>query len=104
MEITGSGVFGSISVELAFFKAQDVARKFDEHDLHPEAKPKVGDACFRGNISPSEFALPAPLAESAGDEVAVAAADRFFYRSIFDDLVRFEAADFEIRLAAAIAP
>ena len=60
-------------------KAADGARKLDDRDLHAQADAEVGDVVRAGIVRGRNLALNAAVAEAAGHENAVAAAEHFLY-------------------------
>ncbi len=54
---------------------EDVARKFDDRDLHAEADAEVRDAVLARVLSGQDHALDAAVAETAGDQDAAAPAE-----------------------------
>ena len=69
--ITGCGVVGSISLELAPARPEHVAGEVDRHHLQAEAQPEARDVVLAGVAGGGDLALGAPLAEPAGDHDAV---------------------------------
>ena len=69
--ITGNGVSGSISVELAPSRPHDVARELGDRDVHAEADAEVRDLVLARDAAGEDLALPPARAEAAGDEHAV---------------------------------
>jgi hypothetical protein len=66
--ITGCGVSGSNSVELAPSRPHLVARDLDRGDLHAEADAEVGHLRLARVLDCRDLALDAALAEAARDE------------------------------------
>ncbi len=85
--MTGSGVIEIHFSGMGFFEAQNVACELDDHHLHSEAKSEIRDILFAAILRGQYFPFPAPLAESARDEISIAAADGFFNRAVLDDPV-----------------
>ena len=70
--ITGYGVSGSNSVELAPSMPGHVARELGHRDLHAEADAEVRHAALAREPRGADLALHAAHAEAAGDQDAVA--------------------------------
>ena len=60
-------------------EAADGARKLDDRDLHTQADTEIGDVVRAGVVRGRDLALDAAVAEAAGHENAVAAAEHFLY-------------------------
>ena len=73
--MTGYGVSGSISVELAPVEAADVARELRDGDVHPEADAEVRDRVLARDAAGEDLPLPAARSEAAGHEDAVDAGE-----------------------------
>jgi hypothetical protein len=71
MSITGCGVSGSISSELAPPAPGHVAGEVDRHRLQPEAQSQARDVVLAGVSGGGDLALEATLAEPTGDHDAV---------------------------------
>ena len=72
--MTGYGVSGSISVELAPSSPTTCRANSDTATCMPEADAEVRDAVLARDAAGEDLALPAARAEAAGDEHAVDAA------------------------------
>ena len=60
-------------------EAADGACKLDDRDLHTQADAEIGDIVRAGIVRGRDLALNAAVAEAAGHENAVAAAEHFLY-------------------------
>jgi len=62
-------------------EAADGARKLDDRDLHTQADTEIGDVVRASVVRGRDLALDAAVAEAAGHENAVAAAEHFLYKN-----------------------
>ena len=84
--ITGCGVCGSNSVELAPARPSTLRANSIAHHLHAEAQAEARDVVLAGVAGGRDLALDAPLAEAAGDHDAVEVAQAALGQQALDVL------------------